>query len=258
LLRLLLLRRHTIVIRRPCPTTLAASTAEHQWSSKGIDARNGLVFLPRRSEPNKTKTTAIDGHRMLPCHSSIHGRDDWARVQFLAQPHHLGRECTDGDTNTKHCLLSLARRANHSRWVCEKPRVCALAEHVLLRTTTGPVLCKPAASVVSALASVLSGIDFIVFGCQSVFAHVLNGLQLAVTERNQESCNMAKVLWLDNEHLCYAVWFRKQVLVSRIGEHPCCKFGFQTIYVQRVLCAGLNQTMRCVRIPAWLSTTRLS
>jgi len=27
----------------------------------------------------------------------------------------FGRECTDGDTNTKHCLLSLARRAPLSK-----------------------------------------------------------------------------------------------------------------------------------------------
>ena len=31
----------------------------------------------------------IDGHKMPQCHSSIHGQDDWAGVQFLAQPHHL-------------------------------------------------------------------------------------------------------------------------------------------------------------------------
>jgi len=39
-----------------------------------------------------------------------------------------------------------------------------LSEHVFFQSTTGPALCKPAASVVSALASVLSGIDDLVFG----------------------------------------------------------------------------------------------
>ena len=30
----------------------------------------------------------VGGHKTLQCHSSIHGQDDWARAQFLAQPHH--------------------------------------------------------------------------------------------------------------------------------------------------------------------------
>jgi len=47
--------------------------------------------------------------------------------------------------------------------------VYTLSEHVFFQSMTGPALCEPAASVVSALASVLYGIDVLLFGVH-VFA----------------------------------------------------------------------------------------
>jgi hypothetical protein len=97
----------------------------------------------------------------------------------------FGREYTDGDTNTKHCLLSLARRARRSRGVCEEPRVCALAEHVLLRTTTGPALANLRRLLYPLSHLCCLGPMFLFLGCQCVLAHALNGLQRAVTEQSQ-------------------------------------------------------------------------
>ena len=47
--------------------------------------------------------------------------------------------------------------------------VYTLSEHVFFQSMTGPALCEPVASVVSALASLLSGIDVLIFGVH-VFA----------------------------------------------------------------------------------------
>ena len=67
--------------------------------------------------------------------------------------------------------------------------VYTLSEHVFFQSMTGPALCKPAASVVSALASVLSGVD--------VLSTCVEQLHWAAAESNQSSCTMASILWLD-------------------------------------------------------------
>ena len=52
-----------------------------------------------------------------------------------------------------------------------------LSEHVFFQSTAGPALCKPAASAVSALESVLSGIDVLVFVGVDVFGTCVEQLQ---------------------------------------------------------------------------------
>jgi len=148
---------------------------------KTIDARNGLVFLPRRSEPSKTKTTAIDGHSMRPSTGKMIGLG----LNSRPSPIIFGREYTDGNTNTKHCLLNLPRRARRSRGDCEELRFYALAEHVLLRTTTGPALANLRRLLYPLSHLCCLGPMFLFLGCQCVLAHALNGLQWAVTEQSQ-------------------------------------------------------------------------
>ena len=59
---------------------------------------------------------------------------------------------------------------------------------------------KPAASVVSALASLLPGIDVSVFG-MDVSGTCVEQFHWAVTEQNQSSCTMATIFWLDVQSL---------------------------------------------------------
>jgi len=69
--------------------------------------------------------------------------------------------------------------------------------------TNGPALCKPAAAVVSALASVLSGMMFWFFVHHGKVFIVLFG-------------------------------FRIQIMASRVGEHLCCKLCFQRTCFKRM------------------------
>jgi len=60
--------------------------------------------------------------------------------------------------------------------------VCTLSEPVFVQNTIGPALCNTAASVVSALASVLFGIDVIGLWVVYVFGTMFEQLHFAVTE----------------------------------------------------------------------------
>jgi hypothetical protein len=68
--------------------------------------------------------------------------------------------------------------------------VYTLSQHVFFPRTTGPALCKPAASVASI-------ISLLCFGVPMCLAHVTEQLHWAVTEESQSPCTTASILWLD-------------------------------------------------------------
>ena len=83
--------------------------------------------------------------------------------------------------------------------------VCTFSEHVFFQGRTGPALCEPAASVVSALESVLTGIDVLVFGV--VLGACAEQLHWAITEQSQSSNAIASIVWPDVQSLYCSLQF---------------------------------------------------
>jgi len=125
--------------------------------------------------------------------------------------------------------------------------VCTLSEPVFVQNTIGPALCKTAASVVSALASVLFGIDVLVCGLSMCLAQCLSSCISQLRNQSQSSCTMASINWLDVQRLYFSVRF-SQADSGKSGRRASVLQALLSAYLPSAnslyIYAGLNQDMR--------------